>query len=250
MNNATISGYIPQGTEGKSPIRVRTLDNGQMGIDFPLRVRRAYVRGEKAVYDYINCSYMVKAESKLLEYMHPGDSVIVNGRVQCDSYTNAKGERAYWNGVHVRELELIGSSSGANVTVIRGHLAKDAAVRSTNSTMVMEYTVAVRRNENKTDFIRCTSFAKDFSKLAPLMVKGLGVTVIGHIQTGSYEKDGQTIYTFSIIVDRLILENDKNQTRDSASASAAPKSTSTSSTSFTDGFEEMPEMDDDDDVPF
>lgn len=249
MNNATISGYIPKGSEGKSPIRVRTLDNGRIGIDFPLRVRRAYARGEKAVYDYINCSYMVKAESKLPEYMHPGDSVIVNGRVQCDSYTKANGERAYWNGVRVRELELIGSSSGANVTVIRGHLTKDAVVRSTNSSMVMEYTVAVRRNENTTDFIRCTSFAKDFSNLAPLMVKGLGVTVIGHVQTGSYEKDGQTIYTFSIIADRLILENDKNQTRDSVSASASPKSTSTQNFN-SDGFEEMPEMDDDDDVPF
>lgn len=53
------------------------------------------------------------------------------------------------------------------------------------------------------DFIRITIFGKQAESTCRYMDKGRQIAVSGRIQTGSYEKNGQKIYTTDVIADRV-----------------------------------------------
>lgn len=98
-----------------------------------------------------------------------------------------------------------------NVALI-GRLTKDPVMQSIASTgtQVARLTVAVDRGKNKegkkeADFINCIAFGKTAETIGKYTSKGKQVGVIGHIQTGSYEKDGKKIYTTDVVIDRLDL---------------------------------------------
>ena len=57
--------------------------------------------------------------------------------------------------------------------------------------------------KKKTDFPRVTVFGKDAENLDKLSAKGLRVNVFGRIETGSYKKGEDTIYTTNLICERL-----------------------------------------------
>lgn len=93
-----------------------------------------------------------------------------------------------------------------NKCIIIGRLTKDIDVRSSQSgTSVAKFTVAVdrRTKEKETDFINCTSFGKTAEVLQKYVRKGHRIGIVGHIQTGSYEKDGHKVYTTDVIVDEI-----------------------------------------------
>lgn len=64
------------------------------------------------------------------------------------------------------------------------------------------YTLAVDGYNDHTDFISCVTFGStaDFAK--KYLRKGTKIAIEGRLSTGSYEKDGQKIYTMDVIVDR------------------------------------------------
>ena len=93
-----------------------------------------------------------------------------------------------------------------NKCIIIGRLTKDIDVRSSQSGMsVAKFTVAVdrRTKEKETDFINCTAFGKTAEVLQKYVRKGHRIGIVGHIQTGSYEKDGHKVYTTDVIVDDI-----------------------------------------------
>lgn len=94
-----------------------------------------------------------------------------------------------------------------NVVILTGHITKDLELRQTTSgTEVLRFTVAVDRyskdKENDTDFISCVAFGKSASFIANYFSKGRMIAIEGNIKTGSYEKNGQKIYTTDVIVDK------------------------------------------------
>lgn len=95
-----------------------------------------------------------------------------------------------------------------NLVVLTGRLTADPEVRHTNDDkMVASYTIAVdrpaARAESKSDFIRCVAWEKKAEFAEHYMRKGRKFAVSGRIQTGSYkDKDGRTVYTTDVIVDR------------------------------------------------
>ena len=93
-----------------------------------------------------------------------------------------------------------------NVTLI-GRLAKDPDVRYTGEQMcVARFTIAVdrpKKDDNAADFISCVAFGKLGELIEKYFSKGKPIGVIGHIQTGSYEKDGQKVYTTNVVIDRI-----------------------------------------------
>lgn len=93
-----------------------------------------------------------------------------------------------------------------NKCIIIGRLTKDIDVRSSQSgTSVAKFTFAVdrRTKEKETDFINCTAFGKTAEVLQKYVKKGHRIGIVGHIQTGSYEKDGHKVYTTDVIVDEI-----------------------------------------------
>ena len=86
-----------------------------------------------------------------------------------------------------------------NKVILMGRLTRDPEDRQT----VVKYTLAVDRfnKDKESDFINCVCFGKtaDFAK--NYLSKGTKVAVTGHIQTGSYEKDGRKVYTTDVVIE-------------------------------------------------
>ena len=123
-----------------------------------------------------------------------------------------------------------------NVNLI-GRLTRDIEVRQGENTSVGRFTVAVNRmkKEDGADFVGCVAFGKTAENMQKYTSKGSLVGVSGRIQTGSYLKEGKTVYTTDVIADRVEFLSAKSS--ESQNESSAPVS----------GFHEM---DDDSDLPF
>lgn len=126
-----------------------------------------------------------------------------------------------------------------------GRLTKDPEVRysSGSQTAVAKFTLAVNRpfakeGEQDADFIRVTCFGKSAELIEKYVSKGRLVGVTGRIQTGSYEKDGQKVFTQDVIVDRVEF---LDKASGDAKANAAPKDDG-----IPEGFTQLS----DDDIPF
>lgn len=97
-----------------------------------------------------------------------------------------------------------------NKTILTGRLTTDPDVKYTTGQEPMAiamYTLAVQRDfKNKdgnydADFIRCKAFGKRGEFVEKYLHKGMKILAEGRLQSGSYEKDGQTHYTTDLIVD-------------------------------------------------
>lgn len=118
-----------------------------------------------------------------------------------------------------------------NTVVLNGRLTSDVEIRySQSGTAFGNATLAVQRNfknkqtdEYETDFIRLQLIGKTAENFANFFHKGNFLGVQGSIQTGSYEKNGQKVYTTDVLVDRFYFLETKAQSNGSRQA-AAPQS--------------------------
>ncbi len=106
-----------------------------------------------------------------------------------------------------------------NSVVLIGRLTKDPEVRygATTQMAIANFNLAIDRpvkqnGEKQTDFPRIIVFGKQAENVEKYVVKGMLVGIQGRIQTGSYDKNGTTVYTTDVIADRVeFLEwRDKN----------------------------------------
>ena len=103
-----------------------------------------------------------------------------------------------------------------NNVCLMGRLTRDAELRYASNTemAILRFNVAVDRrlskekrmeaennNQPTADFINCIAFGKTAEFIGQYFGKGNKIAITGHIQTGSYEKDGQRIYTTDVVVD-------------------------------------------------
>lgn len=91
-----------------------------------------------------------------------------------------------------------------------GALTKAVEVRYTkNELKVANFTLAINREvKNKegnydADFISCVAYGSQADLVSKYLDKGSKVSIEGHIQTGSYEKDGKKTYTTDIVVEKI-----------------------------------------------
>lgn len=103
-----------------------------------------------------------------------------------------------------------------NSVSLMGRLTRDPELRYTANTQMANarFVVAVNRKLSKekrqeaenngyptADFISCMAWGKTAENIGNYFHKGNRIAITGHIQTGSYEKDGQRIYTTDVVVD-------------------------------------------------
>jgi len=105
-----------------------------------------------------------------------------------------------------------------NTINLIGRLTKDPELRySQGGVAICTFTLAVNRDftnqngEREADFIQCKVFKKTAENLANYQQKGSQIGVVGRLQTGSYEKDGQRVYTTDVMVDRVEFLGSKGQ---------------------------------------
>lgn len=73
-----------------------------------------------------------------------------------------------------------------------------------------------KEGQPEADFIRCTAFGKTAENIGKYFSKGRPILIEGHIQTGSYEKDGVKHYTTDIIVETFDFMDSKSNTDSAA----------------------------------
>ena len=131
-----------------------------------------------------------------------------------------------------------------NQVMLIGRLTKDPEVRytATSQLAVARFSVAIDRGKDKNgndagaDFPNIVCFGKTAELVEKYVRKGQMVGITGRIQTGSYEKDGQKVYTTEVVADRVEFLSPKGE------GGSSPKSDAPDEGAF-------PEFTDDD-LPF
>lgn len=109
-----------------------------------------------------------------------------------------------------------------NQMVLVGRLVKDPEVRELEGgKKVSNITLAVPRNfknaegEYETDFINCVLWSGVAENTSEYCKKGDLIGVKGRVQTGSYEKDGETVYTQEVVAEKVtFLQSTKSRTEE------------------------------------
>ena len=104
-----------------------------------------------------------------------------------------------------------------NKLCMLGRLTKDIETNSAGTCGT--FTLAVDRKFKKdgeatADFIRCKVFGKTLEIMTKFLSKGSQVVVEGRIQTGSYEKNGQKIFTTDVIVESFSFCGSKGEKKE------------------------------------
>ena len=106
-----------------------------------------------------------------------------------------------------------------NKVFLLGRITKDLELKYSQSNVaLLSFSVAVNRKfvkegeEKQADFIMCKAFGKTAENINNFFGKGKLILVEGRIQTGSYEKDGQRVYTTDVIVDGFDFTGEKKDT--------------------------------------
>ena len=101
-----------------------------------------------------------------------------------------------------------------------GRITRDPELRYTSSNIATtRFTLAVNRpfqgqnGETGTDFINIVVWRKQAENVKKYVSKGSLVAVEGRIQTGSYEKDGQRIFTTDVVADSVQFLETKGQSQ-------------------------------------
>lgn len=95
-----------------------------------------------------------------------------------------------------------------NSVTLLGRLTRDAEIRYNGDFPTATFSIAIDRpakpdGTKETDFPRITAYGKTADFCEKYLKKGNRVAIVGRIKTGSYEKDGRTVYTTDIIASRV-----------------------------------------------
>ena len=147
-----------------------------------------------------------------------------------------------------------------NKVILMGRLTRDPEVRYSqgeNATAVARYSLAVDRRfrrdgEATTDFINCVAFGRQAEFAERYLRQGTKMLVTGRIQTGSYtNRDGVKVYTTDIVVEEQEFAESKAAGGNAnAGAGFQPSPSPAPSNDIGDGFMNIPDVIDEDELPF
>lgn len=116
-----------------------------------------------------------------------------------------------------------------NKVILEGRISKMGELKTSQAGVEsIKFTVAVDRytkdKESSADFIQCTAFRQTAKFVSSYFQKGKPIVVEGKITTGSYEKDGKTVYTTEVTADTVnfVVGDKKSDGNATQPAQAAP----------------------------
>ncbi len=134
-----------------------------------------------------------------------------------------------------------------NTVNLLGNLVANPELRGQKNN-VANFRIAVQRpfknkqtDEYETDFITCVAFGKTAEIITNNFKKGNKIGVTGSIQTGSYEKDGQRVYTTDVAVNQVTFVERKNNNAQSNNQQQNGQAQSDNNP-FDDGLEEFSDL--------
>lgn len=90
-----------------------------------------------------------------------------------------------------------------NIVNLVGRLTRDPYVQENGDKQIAKFTLACDRMKEGADYPNCVAWGKTAEIIGKYLKKGSQVAIEGQIRTGSYQKDGETIYTTDIAVSRV-----------------------------------------------
>lgn len=96
-----------------------------------------------------------------------------------------------------------------NKVIAIGRLTKDPVVKYASSgTCVARFSLALDRGKKDgeslgADYPNCVAFGKTAELIEKYVTKGSQIAIVGHITTGSYDKNGEKVYTTDITVENM-----------------------------------------------
>ena len=120
---------------------------------------------------------------------------------------------------------------------LRGNLTRDVELRTTGGgKSVANFSIGVRRDFKNadglydSDFINCVAYGSLAETINKYFHKGSGIIVLGHIQTGSYEKDdGTRVHTTDVVIESIEFdrkESKKEETKEETDTEIVQKAMS------------------------
>lgn len=104
-----------------------------------------------------------------------------------------------------------------NKVILMGRLTRDPELQTTpQGTAVARFTIAVDRRFSKdgqrqADFISCTAWRQQAEFLCKYFHKGSMISVVGSIQTRSWDsQDGKKQYATDVVIDEIYFTGSKN----------------------------------------
>jgi len=106
-----------------------------------------------------------------------------------------------------------------NKIFLIGRLTKKPEIRSTTTgKMVCEFTIAVNRDKEHSDFINCVVWNEQAENLAKYQDKGSLISVMGELRNETYDKQdgtkGYKTYVLTNIIEYLAKSEKKEETKE------------------------------------
>ncbi len=134
-----------------------------------------------------------------------------------------------------------------NKVTLMGRLTRDPEMRysSNNNTPIVKFTLAVDRKfkqgeEKQADFVSCTAFSKTAEFIEKYFQKGKQMGLFGRISTGSYEKEGQKIFTTDVIVEDVYFTGSKKDSESNSVSSNAEESSESGFSPINNSDDQLP----------
>lgn len=104
-----------------------------------------------------------------------------------------------------------------NQVQLLGRITHEPELRqSASGANYLFLSLAVPRNKEKTDFPEVVFFGKSAEFVSKYFAKGDYIAISAHIETDSYDKNGERIYTQKIVADRAEFAGYKKGNQDTA----------------------------------
>lgn len=92
-----------------------------------------------------------------------------------------------------------------NKVFLTGRIATEPEIKVTEGgSHLVTFTLAVKRNEEKTDFIICKAWSGCADYISQYCVKGQKIMIDGSLSVNKWQKDdGSTVYQYNVNVNRV-----------------------------------------------
>lgn len=108
MNKVIMMGRLTRDAE------VRYTSDSKAIANFSIAVDRRFKREGDPDADFFNCSAFGKTAEFIEKYLHKGSKVVLDGRLQNDSYTNKDGQKVTATKILIDTIEFAESKGNAN----------------------------------------------------------------------------------------------------------------------------------------
>jgi single-strand DNA-binding protein len=106
-----------------------------------------------------------------------------------------------------------------NLIILQGRMVRDGELtQSQSGTTIYKNVLAVNRQfkkdgKDEADFFKIIAFGKTAEFMSKYTAKGLRGSVKGRVEMGSYDKDGQKVYTTTVVVEDFFIIDWKDKTQ-------------------------------------